>query len=179
MAERGGSRFRRWAGRLFFGLGLLSLLALLLLLRFSIVTDHMYHALVKDPERSPPTGNVIVAPADGRVLYVKRVENGTVPEVIKRGVPVPLVEHLKTDAGRRFGDGYLVGIYMNADGVHVNRVPVGGRVTERIIFNGPHLDMTEAERAIILAQLVPGWVSLKKLLGWPPYDIEDKADFVL
>jgi len=39
--------------------------------------------------------------------------------------------------------------------------------------------MTEAERKIILTQLIPGWTSVKKLLGLPPYDIEDRADYIL
>ena len=59
------------------------------------MTDYLYHAAVKDPERTPPAGNVIVAPADGRVLYVREVRDGTVPEVVKRGVPVPLADHVK------------------------------------------------------------------------------------
>lgn len=167
------------AGIAILATGLLTLAAVLVLLRFAVVTDFMYHGLVKDPERVPPGGRVILAPADGTVVYVKRVEQGTIPEIVKRGVPVPLSYHLKTEPQRRFGDGWLIGIYMNSDGVHVNRAPVTGAVRERIIFNGPHLEMGEAERSIILAQLVPGWVSLRKLAGLPPYAVENKTDFVL
>ena len=61
-----------------------------LLLRLTLVTDYMVHAVVKDPEREAPPGNVIVAPADGTVLYVRRVTDNTIiPEVIKRGVGKP------------------------------------------------------------------------------------------
>jgi len=173
------SRLRRVAGLGLLGLGLIGLLAVLLMLRYAAVTDHLYNALVKDPERHAPAGDVIVAPADGTVLYVRRISDGTIPEVVKRGVPVPMYELMKTDEERSFPDGWLIGIYMNGDGVHVNRVPVDGIVAERVIFNGPHMDMSEAERTILLTQLVPGWVSLKKLLGLPPYAIEDSADFIL
>lgn len=172
-------RARRWTGIALLFVGLVALSTVLVLLRFTVVTDYMYHGLIKDPPRTPPPGRVIVAPADGTVVYVKHVENGTVPEVVKRGVPIALAYHLKTESDRQFGDGWLIGIYMNSDGVHVNRSPVTGEVRERIVFNGPHMEMGEAERAIILAQLVPGWVSLRKLLGLPPYDIEDKSEFVL
>ena len=41
------------------------------------------------------------------------------------------------------------------------------------------MDMSPAERTVILTQLVPGWVSLKKLLGLPPYDLEGKSDYIL
>jgi phosphatidylserine decarboxylase len=159
--------------------GIPVLLVLLVLLRYAAVTDHLYNSLVKDPERVPPSGDVLVAPADGTVLYVTRVSSGIVPEMVKRGVAVPLVEHLKTEADRVFPDGWLVGIYMNGDSVHVNRVPVDGLVTEQIVFNGPHMDMSAAERTILLTQLVPGWVSFKKWLGLAPYAIESEADFVL
>jgi phosphatidylserine decarboxylase len=169
----------RWLPRLTFGLGLLALAAVLLLLRFAVVTDYLYHGLVKDPERVPPAGDVIVAPADGTVIYVRPVHDGVVPQVVKRGVAVPLAEHLKLAPATAFPDGWLVGIYMNTDGVHVNRAPVGGVLEAREVWNGPHMDMSEAERTIILTQLLPGWVSLKKLLGLPPYAIESSADFVL
>jgi phosphatidylserine decarboxylase len=179
MTSAKSTRLSRIGGPVLFVAGLVLLIAAVLLLRIAMVTDYLYHATVKDPERTPPSGDVIVAPADGRVLYVKWVEDGTVPEMVKRGVPVPLTHHFKTGPDRRFRPGWLVGIYMNGDGVHVNRVPVTGRVEERIVFNGPHVDMTAAETTIIMTQLVPGWVSVKKLLGLPPYAIEDDADFVL
>ena len=79
-----------------FAVGLVALITLLVLLRLTIVTDYLYHATVKDPERHAPAGNVIVAPADGTVLYVTRVTNGMIPQVVKRGVPMdcrhPLAE---------------------------------------------------------------------------------------
>jgi phosphatidylserine decarboxylase len=150
-----------------------------LLLRLNVVTDHLYHALVKDPPRVAPAGRVIVAPADGTVLYVHRVAAGVAPEVVKRGVRVPLTEHFKLPAERVPRDGWLVGIYMNTFGVHVNRVPNAGRVKERHVFNGPHMDMTAAETKIILTGLLPGLATLRKLLGLAPYAIEDDADFVL
>ncbi len=173
------SLLRRIGGWSFLLAGLATLVLAILLFRITVVTDYLYHAAVKDPLRVAPAGNVIVAPADGRILYVRRVENGQIPEVVKRGVPVPLTDHLKTEESRVFPDGWLVGIYMNADGVHVNRVPIAGEVRERILFNGPHMDMSAAESRIILTALVPGWVSLKKLFGVPPFDIEEEADFVL
>lgn len=147
------------------------------LLRFSVVTDYFYHALVKDPERTPPAGDVIVAPADGTVLYVRHITNGVIPYVVKQRVSVPVAEHLKTSAG--FEQGYLVGIYMNTQGVHINRIPDSGVVEERIVFNGPHMDMTRAETGIILGQLIPGWVTLRKFLGLDPFGIADDADYIL
>ena len=169
----------RLAARIGLAIGIAALAVALLLFRFAVVTDYAYHALVKDPERTPPAGDVVVAPADGTVIYVREVRAGVAPEIVKRGVPVPLVDHMKLGAGTPLPDGWLVGIYMNTDGVHVNRAPVPGTLTDRTVWNGPHLEMSAAERTIILTQLVPGWVALKRWLGLAPYAIEDDADFVL
>jgi phosphatidylserine decarboxylase len=155
------------------------LLGQLALLRLARVTDFAYHALVKDPERVAPEGRVLVAPADGIVLYVRPVHAGVAPEVVKRGVAVPVADALKWEPEPPFGDGWLIGIYMNTHGVHINRMPDAGLVERRIVWNGPHLEMTAAETTIILTQLVPGLVTLRKLVGLPPYAIEDEADFVL
>jgi phosphatidylserine decarboxylase len=180
--SKGNERSRgslRLAGWLSLGAGVLLLAVVALLLRLSVVTDVLYHAAVKDPERRAPDGRVIVAPADGTVLYVREVQGGVVPEVVKRGVAVPLVDHLKTEPPGGFRDGTLIGIYMNTFGVHVNRVPNHGRLRQRLVFNGPHMDMTAAETTVILTGLVPGLLTLRKLVGLPPYALEDDADFVL
>ncbi|TFH50984.1 MAG: phosphatidylserine decarboxylase [Lysobacterales bacterium] len=176
--ERARSAGRIW-GYAFFVLGLLILGSLGVLLRFTQVTDYLYHGLVKDPEREIPDGRVIVSPADGRVLYVTKIHDGIIPQVIKTGVPVAIVDHLKGEPLRPFKDGYLIGIYMNTQGVHINRMPNNGIVEKQTIFNGPHMDMTDAEVKIILTQMIPGKVTLRKMLGMAPYDIEDEADYVL
>lgn len=170
---------RRWFGAAVLGIGLALLAALLLLLRFAVVTDYLYAALVKDPERRPPAGRVIVAPADGTVLYVKRVRDGIIPEIVKRGVAVPVTDHLKTAPRAAFQDGYLIGIYMNTYGVHVNRAPLSGAIIARTIYNGPHLEMSATETRVILTAFMPGWIDLKKLLGLPPFAIEQSADYIL
>jgi len=179
-AERSSrpKRLWRWRTALCAAL-LLLLLALGSLLRLASVTDYLYHAAVKDPERVSPAGPLIVAPADGTVLYVRRVRDGVVPEVVKRGVRVPVVDIVKTDSGEPFRDGYLIGIYMNTFGVHINRIPNHGVVERQIVFNGPHMDMSAAESKIILSSLVPGLVSLRKLFGLSPFGTQNDHDFVL
>jgi phosphatidylserine decarboxylase len=156
-----------------------TLLLIAVLLRFAAVTDYLGHAAVRDPVRVSPAAPVIVAPADGTVLYVKRVEGGVVPEVVKRGVPVPIVDLVKAESAQGFRDGWLIGIYMNTFGVHVNRVPNHGVVKRQLVFNGPHMDMTAAETKIILTAMVPGLATLRKMLGLSPYATEDDHDFVL
>ena len=159
--------------------GILILVSILLFLRLSMVTDHFYHALVKDPPRQIPTGNNIVSPADGTVIYVKKIKKGIIPEVVKKGVAIPLSELIKTEPVDMMEDGYLIGIYMNVESVHITRTPIDAKYVKQIVFNGPHMSMDKQEKAIILTKLIPGAVTVKKLLGIEPFSIEKNGDYIL
>ena len=56
---------------------------------------------------------------------------------------------------------------------------LGARHEKQIVFNGPHMPMTEQEKAIILTQMIPGLTTVKKLLGMDPYSIEKYGDYIL
>lgn len=81
----------------------------------------------RDPDRAPePDRGSIVSPADGEVLYVKRIDEGQVPLSVKKGRTFHLEELLQTDILN--GSSYLIGIGMNLLNVHVNRSPITGTV---------------------------------------------------
>ena len=62
----------------------------------------------RDPDRVVPTaGDVVVSPADGRVVFAGPGEPGVAPD----------------------GDWCQISIFLSPLDVHVNRVPVGGTVT--------------------------------------------------
>jgi phosphatidylserine decarboxylase len=82
----------------------------------------------RDPERIPPEEDgVILSPADGQVIYVKKVEPGSHFVSIKAGTKYPLEELIQNPWPAQ--GGHLIGIEMNVMDVHVNRAPVAGRVT--------------------------------------------------
>jgi phosphatidylserine decarboxylase len=95
-----------------------------------------YYYFLRDPKRTSPAGeNLIVAPADGRVTYVTRVEAGQVPIAIKGRNHIQLTEI--TGVPHVQQDGWLIGIFMSPFSVHQNRLPVSGRVVLRRHTHAP------------------------------------------
>ena len=89
----------------------------------------------RDPERqAPDRDDVIVSPADGVVIYVRKSEGGMLPISDKHGRRYPLAELTKTSFTS--DDAVSIGISMNFADVHVNRSPVEGRVTFSRHFPG-------------------------------------------
>lgn len=85
----------------------------------------------RDPERRVPvsTGRSIsiASPSDGRVLYVRQFQPGSLPVPRKFNTDVYLSE-LEQIAAFSHG-GYLIGIYLSPFDVHTTRAPISGRVT--------------------------------------------------
>jgi phosphatidylserine decarboxylase len=76
----------------------------------------------RDPDRLPPTRhNAVVAPADGRVVTV--------------GLAVPPGELGLGEAAR-----WRVAIFLSVLDVHVNRAPIGGRITRIAYRHGAFLN---------------------------------------
>jgi len=65
----------------------------------------------RDPDRTPPAGNVIVAPADGKVVSVRQLPSGET----------------------------RVSIFLNIFNVHVNRTPIPGKITDIFYRKGKFL----------------------------------------
>jgi phosphatidylserine decarboxylase len=82
----------------------------------------------RDPERTvPDRSDIVVSPADGKVVYVYESKGGELPVSTKLGRPYRLDELTRTDLCD--GDAIVIGISMNLADVHVNRAPIAGRVT--------------------------------------------------
>src|SRR5258706_1668300 len=71
----------------------------------------------RDPERQIPSGPVAVSPADGKVVAIQ--PNGT-------------------DATR-------ISIFLNVFDVHVNRAPIGGRISDMAYHKGEFLVASKPE----------------------------------
>lgn len=87
--------------------------------------------------------NIIVSPADGKVIYIRKVEKGTTPISIKGKSNIYLGELAKTDIFN--GDCWLIGINMSILDVHVNRAPVTGEVVLARHWEGKFLSLKSAD----------------------------------
>lgn len=104
----------------------------------------------RDPERSGPRGDrVVIAPADGRVVSVVKVEE---PTFVR-------------------GWAYRVSVFMNVFDVHVNRHPVSGTVSHMDYRPGAFVNATldkaseENERMSIGIETTRGRVLIRQIAG--------------
>ena len=79
----------------------------------------------RDPPRVPPVEPGLVSPADGTVVYVKRVEPGAQVVVIKQGVAATVEDLMREDFDL---PKLVIGIFMSPFDVHYNRAPLGARI---------------------------------------------------
>jgi phosphatidylserine decarboxylase len=107
----------------------------------------------RNPPRQPPVAAGILSPADGTVVYVKRVAPGEDVVVIKEGLAAKIEDILKQDEA---APKIVVGIFMSPFDVHYNRAPLTGRVS--MIGHHP----AEGEN------LYMGMMHLRTLLNWLP-----------
>jgi phosphatidylserine decarboxylase len=107
----------------------------------------------RDPKRTPAAaGRVIISPADGQVVYIKRFEDGAVySEKLGRRIDLSEIAELPQTKGR---SGWIIGIYMSPFDVHFNYAPVAGTVTAvrytKADANLPMVDLSEYIRIAFL-----------------------------
>ena len=116
---------------------------LIILTSLSLLVFRFY----RDPDRIPPEDkNVILSPADGKVIYVKKIEEGRVPFSEKKGQKFLLNDFVQSDV--LSGGGYLIGIMMTYLDVHVNRAPIGGSIRLLKHIKGVFISLKRKEAVI-------------------------------
>jgi len=81
----------------------------------------------RTPKRKIPTSeNAIVSPADGRIIYIRKIEKGELPFSVKNKRISKLFEITKTEL---LNDScWLIGINMTPLDVHKNCAPIQGQI---------------------------------------------------
>jgi len=101
----------------------------------------------RDPDRETPEDeNAILSPADGTIIYIKKTEDGNIPFSEKNEKKFPLNDFVQSDALSKAGT--LIGISMNFLDVHVNRAPIGGRVSLLKHIKGLFISLKKKEALI-------------------------------
>ena len=108
----------------------------------ALTVSTVAYLFFRDPDRISPQGsNLILSPADGRLIYVNEISNGEVPVAIKGSSRILLSEF----TGQPFHSEKCVqlGIAMSFIDVHVNRAPIAGRIVKiRKILTGLQISQT-------------------------------------
>lgn len=101
----------------------------------------------RDPERKINAGkNDILCPADGQIIYIKKLNKEETPFSVKGKNISKLVEITKT--GILDEPCYLIGIVMTFFDVHVNRAPINGIVVLNKHITGKFLSLKLGESDI-------------------------------
>lgn len=79
----------------------------------------------RNPERVPPEAAGILSPADGTVVYVKKVAPGEDVVVIKQGLSAKVEDIMREDFAQ---PKLVIGIFMSPFDVHYNRAPLAAKV---------------------------------------------------
>lgn len=102
------------------------------------------------------TENQIVSPADGNIIYVKKLDSDQVPISVKNGKISRLDELTKTNLVKQ--PCWLIGINMTPFDVHKNCAPISGKLTFNKHTDGKFLSLkaieseTENERNTIVIE---------------------------
>lgn len=118
---------------------ILSLLALIVLLPvccIGISALRFYRVPLRKVNKTP---DGIVSPADGNIIYIKRIERGEVPIAVKNGKRATLTEF--TNTGILDYPCWLIGINMTPFDVHKNCAPVDGKIVLNKHFDGEYLSL--------------------------------------
>ncbi|HEY9583908.1 MAG TPA: phosphatidylserine decarboxylase [Candidatus Paceibacterota bacterium] len=110
----------------------------------------------RDPDRKVPDGENIVSPADGTIVYIKKIDNDITPISIKNKKEIRLEEVTKYKDDLSYPR-YHIGIFMHPTDIHVNRAPISGKIKKIIYSNSNNLPMT-----------MMWW---RILLGMRPYEL--------
>lgn len=96
---------------------------------FALFAAWRFLFFFRNPDRKVKTDDrLILSPADGFVMYVRRVLPGEPVISIKEGHPILLDDLMTLDDPCLPRQGWLVGIYMSPLDVHYNRAPIRGFV---------------------------------------------------
>ena len=130
----------------------------------------------RDPKRVIPKGNVIVSPADGKIIAIIKVRSGKEKEElkIKKGF-AGKIRTLTGDLGK--GAFIAISIFMSPLDVHVNRSPIEGEVvsvrhSKGKFYNAARAEAFENEKTETIIDSKIGMLKVIQIAGFLARRIE-------
>jgi len=91
---------------------------------------------LRDPERIIPSGDVIVSPADGRIITIEEYD---ISKGETTSIPKGMFGAIETSITQVASAGYIVSIFMSPLDVHINRSPIAGAILSQAHTPGTFL----------------------------------------
>jgi len=153
-------------------ISILMLCAVLIALLIMLFILYFY----RDPKRVIPKGNVIVSPADGKIISIIQVRSGKEKEElkIKKGF-AGKIRTLTGDLGK--GAFIAISIFMSPLDVHVNRSPIEGEVvsvrhSKGKFYNAARPEAFENEKTETIIDSKIGMIKVIQIAGFLARRIE-------
>ena len=126
-----------------FNLGALSVMSVVItipLICCLLTILRFYRVPLRKVRKNP---NNILSPADGNIIYIKKIEAGEIPIAVKNGLNATLSEFAQTNLLNY--PCWLIGINMTPFDVHKNSSPVDGTIILNKHFNGEFRSLKDSE----------------------------------
>lgn len=123
---------------LFFGLSLFLIFVILLLFWKFI--------FLRNPKRNIPDGDVIVAPADGKVIEIIEFKDNLIQLHKGNKRMLGLIQTISSDVSQ---SGYIISIFMSPLDVHYNRSPIAGKIQSVVHSTGKFLPVNTFKAGLI------------------------------
>jgi phosphatidylserine decarboxylase len=132
----------------FLNLSFVLILIVQILMVLSLSSSLLLWRFFRDPERKPPQDrNTILSPADGQIIYIKKIQAGEIPLSEKKGRIIPLHDFFQSNLLAETGT--LIGISMNFLDVHINRAPLDGKIDLLKHIKGLFLSLKKREAVVL------------------------------
>ena len=129
------------------GLNLILLIPLEFVIVLAVGAASVLGMFYRDPKRiTPAKKGIIVSPADGRIIYIRKIESGKIPSSIKGKHNIPLEELAKVDL---LNSGYIIGIVMSILNIHKTRSPISGKIILNKHTSGKFLSLKKSESEVL------------------------------
>jgi len=139
-------------------------------------------AISEDPD-------IILSPADGRIVYIKKIKKGSVIESVKKGKNMKLTDLTgMNDIKWNQKSGWIIGVEMRLFDVHITRAPVKGKkvfenhISGNIVtMNNPKFEWINERVSVVLeaqAGIPIGVVQIASFLARTIKSYVQEKDFV-